>query len=39
MRVVFFSYGTRGDVQPQVALAAGLEQHGLQTRIVAPENP
>ncbi|MCA3447455.1 MAG: glycosyltransferase family 1 protein [Rhodobacter sp.] len=38
MRVVFFSYGTRGDAQPQVALAAGLEQHGFTTRITAPEN-
>jgi sterol 3beta-glucosyltransferase len=38
MRVVFFSYGTRGDAQPQVALAAGLEQHGFKTRIAAPEN-
>lgn len=38
LRVVFFSYGTRGDVQPQVALAAGLEQHGFETRIAAPEN-
>jgi sterol 3beta-glucosyltransferase len=38
MRVVFFSYGTRGDVQPQIALAAGLEQHGFKTRIAAPEN-
>jgi sterol 3beta-glucosyltransferase len=38
MRVVFFSYGTRGDAQPQVALAAGLEQYGFKTRIAAPEN-
>lgn len=38
MRVVFFSYGTRGDAQPQVALAAGLEQRGFKTRIAAPEN-
>jgi sterol 3beta-glucosyltransferase len=38
MRVVFFSYGTRGDAQPQVAMAANLEQHGFRTRIAAPEN-
>lgn len=38
MRVVFFSYGTRGDAQPQVAMAAGLEQRGFKTRIAAPEN-
>jgi sterol 3beta-glucosyltransferase len=38
LKIVFFSYGTRGDVQPQVALAAGLEQYGVETRIAAPEN-
>jgi sterol 3beta-glucosyltransferase len=38
MRVVFFSYGTRGDVQPQVALAAGLAERGIRARICAPEN-
>ena len=38
MRVVFFSYGTRGDVQPQIAMAAGLEEQGFKTRVVAPEN-
>jgi len=38
MRVVFFSYGTRGDAQPQVAMAAGLEEQGFTTRIAAPEN-
>jgi len=38
MRVVFFSYGTRGDAQPQVALAAGLQERGFETRVAAPEN-
>lgn len=38
MRVVFFNYGTRGDVQPQVALASGLAERGIQARIAAPEN-
>ncbi|MCC6006533.1 MAG: glycosyltransferase family 1 protein [Rhodobacteraceae bacterium] len=38
MRVVFFSYGSRGDVQPQVAMAAGLQQQGFRTRVAAPEN-
>jgi sterol 3beta-glucosyltransferase len=38
VRVAFFSYGTRGDVQPQLALAAGLEALGIKTRIAAPEN-
>lgn len=38
MRIVFFSYGTRGDAQPQVALAAGLQARGFRTRVAAPEN-
>lgn len=38
MRVVFFNYGTRGDAQPQVALAAELEAHGIKARVAAPEN-
>jgi sterol 3beta-glucosyltransferase len=38
MRFVFFSYGTRGDAQPQVALAAGLRERGFEARVAAPEN-
>lgn len=38
MRVVFFSYGTRGDAQPQIAMAAGLREHGVDARVAAPEN-
>lgn len=38
MRVVFYSYGTRGDAQPQVALACGLAERGFQVRVAAPEN-
>ena len=38
MRVVFFSYGTRGDTQPQVAMAEGLKQRGFDVRVAAPEN-
>ena len=38
MRVVFFSYGTRGDAQPQVALASGLKERGFEVRVAAPEN-
>jgi UDP:flavonoid glycosyltransferase YjiC (YdhE family) len=38
MRIVFFSYGTRGDAQPQVALAAGLVARGIEARVAAPEN-
>lgn len=38
MRVVFFSYGTRGDVQPQVVLASELRERGFRVRVAAPEN-
>lgn len=38
MRVVFYSYGTRGDAQPQVVLATGLRDRGYQVRVAAPEN-
>jgi sterol 3beta-glucosyltransferase len=38
MRIVFFSYGTRGDVQPQVVLASALRERGHQVRVGAPEN-
>jgi sterol 3beta-glucosyltransferase len=38
MRVVFFSYGTRGDAQPQVAMAAGLVERGFEACVAAPEN-
>jgi sterol 3beta-glucosyltransferase len=38
MRIVFFSYGTRGDTQPQVAMAEGLKQRGFDVRVAAPEN-
>ncbi len=38
MRIVFFSYGTRGDTQPQVAMAQGLKERGFEVRVAAPEN-
>ncbi|MDP2316980.1 MAG: glycosyltransferase [Pseudomonadota bacterium] len=38
MRVVFYSYGTRGDAQPQVVLASQLRDRGHQVRVAAPEN-
>ncbi len=38
MRIVFFSYGTRGDTQPQVALATGLKERGFDVRVAAPKN-
>ena len=33
-----FTYGTRGDVQPYLALALGLTDNGHQVTIAAPEN-
>ncbi len=38
MRIVFFSYGTRGDAQPHVVLASTLRERGYQVRVAAPEN-
>lgn len=38
MRVVMFSYGTRGDVQPQLAIAEGLVEAGHEVRVGAPTN-
>jgi sterol 3beta-glucosyltransferase len=37
MRVALLTYGTRGDVQPFIALARGLQQAGHQVRLAAPE--
>jgi len=37
-RIAILTLGTRGDVQPYVALALGLKQRGFQPRIVAPIN-
>lgn len=38
MRVVFYSYGTRGDAQPPVVLASALRDRGYAVRVAAPEN-
>lgn len=38
MRVVMFSYGTRGDVQPQLALAEAITAAGHEVRVGAPTN-
>lgn len=38
MNIGIFTYGTRGDVQPYIALALGLMEHGHQVIIAAPEN-
>ncbi len=38
MNIGIFTYGTRGDVQPYIALALGLMEKGRQVTIAAPEN-
>ncbi len=38
MNIGIFTYGTRGDVQPYIALALGLVEKGHQVTIAAPEN-
>ncbi len=38
MNIGIFTYGTRGDVQPYIALALGLKDKGHQVTIAAPEN-
>ncbi|GAA3392764.1 glycosyltransferase [Cryptosporangium minutisporangium] len=37
MKVLVLTLGTRGDVQPFVALARGLQQRGHQAVVAAPE--
>ena len=38
MKIGIFTYGTRGDVQPYIALALGLMDKGHAVTIAAPEN-
>ena len=38
MKIGIFTYGTRGDVQPYIALALGLIDRGHEVTIAAPEN-
>lgn len=38
MRIGLIAYGTRGDVQPILALAKGLNAAGHHTRVIAPAN-
>jgi sterol 3beta-glucosyltransferase len=38
LNIGIFTYGTRGDVQPYIALALGLMGKGHQVTIAAPEN-
>lgn len=37
MRIVILSMGTRGDVQPYIALGLGFQRSGHRVRIAAPE--
>ncbi len=38
MRIVLIALGTRGDVQPMLALGQGLQAAGHQVRIIAGSN-
>lgn len=38
MKIGIFTYGTRGDVQPYVALALGLMERGHEVLLAAPSN-
>ncbi len=38
MKIVIFTIGSRGDVQPFLALAVGLQQAGHQVTLVAPSD-
>jgi sterol 3beta-glucosyltransferase len=38
MNIGIFTYGTRGDVQPYIALALGLIDKGHKVLVAAPEN-
>lgn len=38
MHIAILALGSRGDVQPYVALAKGLQQAGHAVRLLAPEN-
>jgi sterol 3beta-glucosyltransferase len=38
MQITIFAAGSRGDIQPCVALAHGLQQAGYQVRLAAPQD-
>ena len=38
LNIGIFTYGSRGDVQPYIALALGLTENGHQVTLAAPEN-
>jgi sterol 3beta-glucosyltransferase len=38
MKILIFPFGSRGDIQPYLALAVGLQQAGHRVTLVAPRN-
>lgn len=38
MKITILSYGSRGDVQPFVALALGLQKNGHEVKLAAPRD-
>lgn len=36
MRITTLTYGSRGDVQPYIAVGRGLQRAGHQVRLAAP---
>jgi len=38
MKIGIYTYGTRGDVQPYIALALGLQDHGHKVVLAAPSD-
>lgn len=39
MRILIMAYGSRGDVQPMLALAVALREQGAEVRFCAPADP
>ncbi|MEJ2662197.1 MAG: glycosyltransferase [Desulfobacteraceae bacterium] len=39
MKIVLATYGSRGDVQPMLALALGLQSQGHTVLLVGPPKP
>src|SRR5882724_3485498 len=38
MKITVFTFGTRGDIEPYLALAVGLQQAGHRVTLVAPQS-
>ncbi len=38
MKITVFAAGSRGDIQPCIALSRGLQQAGYNVRLAAPED-